>query len=173
MTYFVILENWRCSMLTREVTSLAVGVTLIVAAAQTGFATEPAHVIMTPDSVQWKAAPPTLPPGAEAAVLYGDPAKEGLFAMRLKLPKGYHIPPHTHPKPEVVTVISGTARLGMGETADQEKAELLPVGSFFALPPGMAHYAFADEDTVIQLNSFGPWKLEYVRPEDDPRRASQ
>ena len=89
--------------------------------------------------------------------------------MRLKLPKGYHIPPHTHPKPEVVTVISGTARLGMGEVADQQKTERLPAGSFFGLPPDMAHYAFAEEDTVIQLNSLGPWSLKYVRPEDDPR----
>jgi quercetin dioxygenase-like cupin family protein len=93
--------------------------------------------------------------------------------MRLKLPKGYHIPPHTHPKPEIVTVISGTARLGMGETADQQKTERLAQGSFFALPPGMPHYAFAEEDTVIQLNSFGPWSLNYVRPEDDPRKQTQ
>jgi len=74
---------------------------------------------------------------------------------------------------EVVTVISGTARLGMGESADQARAERLPTGSFFALPPGMPHYAFAEEDTVIQLNSFGPWSLNYVRPEDDPRKQTQ
>jgi quercetin dioxygenase-like cupin family protein len=104
-------------------------------------------------------------------VLYGDPAKDGLFAMRLKLPKGYQIPPHTHPKPEVVTVISGIFQLGMGETADQEKAQPLPTGSFFALPPAMAHYAFTEEETVIQLNSFGPWALNYVRQEDDPRKT--
>ena len=91
---------------------------------------EPAHTIITADAIEWKAAPASLPAGAKAALLYGDPAKEGLFAMRLKLPKGYHIPPHTHPKPEVVTVISGTAKLGMGETADQAKAQRLPAGSF-------------------------------------------
>jgi quercetin dioxygenase-like cupin family protein len=89
------------------------------------------------------------------------------------VPKGYHIPPHTHPKPEVVTVISGTFRLGMGKTADQSKAQALPAGSFFALSPGMEHYAFADEDTVVQLNSTGPWGLTYVNPKDDPRQKSQ
>ena len=140
---------------------------------QPALAEEPAHTIIKAPAVQWKAAPASLPAGAQAAVLYGDPAKERLFAMRLKLPKGYHIPPHTHPKPEVVTVISGTAQLGMGETADQEKAQRLPTGSFFALPPGMAHYAFTEEETVIQLNSFGPWELNYVRPEDDPRKQAQ
>ena len=106
-------------------------------------------------------------------MLYGDPGKEGLFALRLKLPKGYHIPPHTHPKPEVVTVVSGTFRLGMGETADQSKAKSLPSGSFFALSPGMAHFAYADEDAVVQLNSNGPWGITYVNPKDDPRQKSQ
>ena len=28
----------------------------------------------------------------QSVVLYGDPSKEGLFALRLKLPKGYHSP---------------------------------------------------------------------------------
>lgn len=131
------------------------------------------HKIVSPQQIKWGPAPPSIPAGAEAAVLYGDPGKEGLFALRLKLPAGYHIAPHTHPKPEVVTVISGTFRLGMGEAADKSKAEPLPTGSFFALAPGMAHYAFADEDTVIQLNSFGPWSLTYVNPADDPRTQTQ
>jgi hypothetical protein len=61
----------------------------------------------------------------------------------------------------------------MGEIADQETAERLPIGSFFALPAGIPHYAFAEEDTIIQLNSFGPWSLNYVRPEDDPRKGTQ
>src|SRR5262245_5633754 len=66
---------------------------------------------------------------------YGDPGKEGLFAFRLKVPQGYHVAPHTHPKPEIVTVLSGTARLGMGTTPDHDKAQVLPAGSFFALHP--------------------------------------
>ncbi len=66
------------------------------------------HTILGPQDVKWTKAPTSLPPGAEASVLYGDAGKEGLFVLRLKLPKGYAIPPHTHPKPEIVTVISGT-----------------------------------------------------------------
>jgi quercetin dioxygenase-like cupin family protein len=99
----------------RVLICLTVGVALafsVAAHPQRGSAEEAAHTVIAADAIEWKAAPPSLPAGAQAAVLYGDPAKEGLFAMRLKLPKGYHIPPHTHPKPEVVTVISGTARLG-------------------------------------------------------------
>jgi quercetin dioxygenase-like cupin family protein len=129
------------------------------------------HTVVSSEQVKWGPAPASIPAGAEAAVLYGDPSKDGLFALRLKLPPGYHIPPHWHPKPEIVTVISGTFRLGMGEAADQGKAEALPAGSFFAFPPGMAHYAYADEETVVQLNSTGPWGLTYVNPKDDPRNT--
>lgn len=128
------------------------------------------HKIIPVQDIKWGPAPPSIPPGAEAAVLYGDPSKDGLFSLRLKLPKGYLIPPHTHPKPEIVTVITGTFRLGMGEKADKSKGQALRAGSFFVLPPGMAHFALADEDTVIQLNSTGPWGLTYVDPADDPRK---
>jgi quercetin dioxygenase-like cupin family protein len=126
------------------------------------------HKLISPQDIKWGPAPPSLPPGAQAAVLYGDPGKEGLFAFRLKVPQGYHIAPHTHPKPEIVTVLSGIARLGMGTTADHDKAKALPAGSFFALNPGLEHYFFADEDTVVQINSTGPWGINYINHSATP-----
>jgi quercetin dioxygenase-like cupin family protein len=111
-----------------------------------------------------------LAEGAEFAVLFGDPSGKGLFAMRLRLPDGFHIAPHHHSQPEVVTVISGRFRVGMGEEADRYKAKALEPGGFFAYPPGMAHYAYAEGETVIQLNSTGPWTIKYVREKDDPRQ---
>ena len=132
-----------------------------------------AHKIVTPQEVKWGPAPAELPAGAQAAVLLGDPGKEGLFVLRLKLPKGYRVPPHTHSVQEVVTVMSGMFRLGMGETADQSKTQPLPAGSFLALPPGTAHHVFIDEDTVIQISTNGPWDLKYVNPKDDPRQKTQ
>ncbi|MCL4765927.1 MAG: cupin domain-containing protein [Hyphomicrobiaceae bacterium] len=129
--------------------------------------------IVTPQEIEWGAGPASLPAGAQGALLYGDPGKEGPFALRLRLPKGYAIPPHSHPMPEIVTVISGTFRLGMGETSDPSKARPLPAGSFFAMPPGMNHFASNDEETIVQLNSVGPWNITYVDPKDDPRRQTQ
>src|SRR4051812_28406598 len=73
------------------------------------------HGTIKPDQVEWKDAPPSLPPGAKAVILEGDPAKEGFFALRLMLPDGYQIAPHFHPGVERLTVISGTFHLGMGE----------------------------------------------------------
>jgi len=45
--------------------------------------------------VAWKDGPASLPSGAKLAVLEGDPTKEGSFTMRVLLPDGYKIPPHT------------------------------------------------------------------------------
>lgn len=130
---------------------------------------EPAHTIVRSDEVSWTSGPPSLPLGAQAAVLHGDPAKEGLFVMRLKLPAGYSIAPHSHPRPEIVTVISGAFNVGMGDVADRSKAQRLGAGGFFAFDPGMAHFAHVDEETVVQINSTGPWAITYVNPADDPR----
>jgi quercetin dioxygenase-like cupin family protein len=131
------------------------------------------HTIIAPEEMKWGSGPEALPPGAEAVVLYGDPSKEGLFALRLKVPKGYHIPPHSHAKPEIVTVISGEARLGMGDTADEAKTQKLGQGSFMAMPPETKHYVYVDQETVVQLNSVGPWEVNYVNPKDDPRQKAE
>jgi len=64
-----------------------------------------------PDQIRWQPGPRSLPPGAEYAVLEGDPSKEGPFVMRIRVPDGYRIPPHWHPKTERVTVMSGTFNL--------------------------------------------------------------
>src|SRR5215471_17736083 len=62
------------------------------------------HLVFSPDKIQWGPAPDALPKGAEAALLYGDPTKEGQFALRLRLPSGYHVPPHSHPVDQNNTV---------------------------------------------------------------------
>jgi quercetin dioxygenase-like cupin family protein len=129
------------------------------------------HVTHTPDQTQWGPGPESLPAGAQAAVLDGNPKEKGAFVMRLKVPEGFTIAPHTHPRHERVTVISGRFQLGHGRTFDAAGLRDLPAGSFFSMPPGMEHFARAAEDTVVQLNGEGPWEIVYVNPADDPRRA--
>ena len=126
--------------------------------------------VVTPQEVKWAPAPASVPKGAEIAVLYGDPTKTGPFAMRLRFPANYKLPSHTHPADEVVTVMSGTFKLGHGAQADKGKTQALPAGSFFAFPPGEQHYAFFDEATVVQINTIGPWGITYVNAADDPRK---
>ena len=75
------------------------------------FAVQPASAqnAFTPDQVKYGPVPPFLPPGAQIAVLEGDPmASSGDFTIRLKMPDGYKVAPHTHPNRENVTVLSGS-----------------------------------------------------------------
>jgi quercetin dioxygenase-like cupin family protein len=126
-----------------------------------------------PTSMEWKAGPAAIPPGAKMAVLEGDPTKEGPFVVRFQFPDGYHIPPHTHPKTERVTVVSGNLYLATGETLDRNSAKELPAGSFGYWPAGMKHAAWFEGETVIQLHGIGPWQISYVNPADDPRNAKK
>ncbi len=128
------------------------------------------HVtIARPDKIAWGPAPAVLPPGAQFAVLEGDPGQPGPFTMRLRVPDGYRIPPHYHPVVEHVTVVEGTFQVGLGERFDPAALTDLPAGTFAALAPGMRHFARAKGPTVIQLHGTGPWRLTYVNPADDPR----
>jgi quercetin dioxygenase-like cupin family protein len=124
-------------------------------------------------SIEWKQGPAAIPAGAKMAVLEGDPSKEGAFVIRFQFPDGYHVPPHTHPKTERVTVISGTLELATGEALDRASAKKLTTGSFGYWPAGMKHAAWAEGETVIQLHGIGPWQINYVNPADDPRNAKK
>jgi quercetin dioxygenase-like cupin family protein len=126
-----------------------------------------------PTSIEWKPGPAAIPPGAKMAVLEGDPTKEGPFVVRFQFPDGYHIPPHTHPKTERVTVISGTLVLAMGENLDRSAAKTLTPGTYGFWPAGMKHTAWSQSETVIQLHGIGPWQINYVNPADDPRNAKK
>ena len=87
----------------------------LVSVAFPASAADPPHGMFTPSDIKWGDAPPTVPKGAKLAVLYGDPDKDGLFVIRAKLPANYRIPAHSHPTDEVVTVLSGTLFVGMGD----------------------------------------------------------
>lgn len=125
-------------------------------------------ILHEPSAIEWRASD-SLPPGAMVAVLEGDPAKEGMFTMRIKMPDGYRVPPHTHARQERVTVLSGTLNLGSGDTFDGEATKALSAGTYSSMPPGMTHFAWTKGETVLQLSTLGPWTITYVHPTDDPR----
>ena len=122
-----------------------------------------------PQEVKWQQGPPSLPKGAKIAVLEGDPTKEGPFVFRIKVPDGYRVPPHTHPKTERVTVIAGQLNIGMGEKFDAEATQPMPVGTYGYWKAGMVHFAWFKGETVLQFHGTGPWSIKYVNPADDPR----
>src|SRR5688500_720690 len=128
------------------------------------------HTVVSADTVKWGPAPPSLPPGAQAAILFGSPAKEGPFVLRLKLPADFIVPPHRHSKDEFVTVISGKFVAAHGEKVDRASLKVLPAGIFIHLPDGMTQYAVADVESVVQINGIGPFDVTYLNPPDDPRK---
>jgi len=131
--------------------------------------TAPHAIVAQPDQITWGPAPPSLPPGAKAAVLEGNPSESGPFTLRLVLPDRYRIPPHHHPATEHVTVLKGTFGVGMGEKFDASTLTPLPTGTFAALQPGTRHFAESQGETIVQLHGVGPWGITYVNPADDPR----
>src|SRR4030095_8021573 len=124
-----------------------------------------------PDALKWGAAPASLPPGAQIAVLTGDPGKAGPYVVRVRLPAGYKIAPHTHPTAENVTVLSGTFHIAMGEKFDPKKGEAVRAGGFFTADKDMQHYGWTTRPAVIQIHGMGPFAINYVNPNDDPRTA--
>jgi quercetin dioxygenase-like cupin family protein len=120
--------------------------------------------------LKWGPAPAVFPAGAKMAVLYGDPGKAEQFAVRLDFPAGYTIAPHFHPTDELITVISGTFLVGMGDKLDAAAMTTLPTTGFVVAPARMNHYARAKGRTIVQISSMGPFALTYVNPADDPSR---
>ena len=109
----------------------------------------------------WKDAPPSMPKGTKIAVLEGDTKQPGLFTVRLKVPAGSVIAPHTHPRPERVTVLSGKVRVGFGKKVDAS-GTTFTAGGFYVNPANDPHFVVVDEESVLQLTCEGPWVLEYV-----------
>jgi len=131
------------------------------------------HVAYSPSDLKWADAPAGLPKGAKVAVLHGDPAAPGIFAMRIQLPANYKVKPHFHPADENVTVISGDLYMAMGDSWDESKGHKLVPGAYSMMPKGSHHYAWTKEPTVIQIHAIGPWGITYINAADDPRNVKE
>ena len=150
--------------------ALVVGVRLARSQAPAATPGMPAeHTVMAPSDVKWGDPPPALPKGAQMAVLAGDPTKTGLFVLRLKMPAGYKIMPHSHPTDENITVLSGSFVAGMGDKFDPQ-TKALPAGSFVHMPAKMHHFAMAKGETTVEIASMGPFVINYLDPKDDPSK---
>ena len=148
----------------------AVALVPMVGAALAQQAKAPPHVLVTADELKWGEPPPVFEKGASFTVVSGDPGKTGLFVVRLRMPAGYKIAPHTHPTDEHVTVLSGTFALGMGGTFDKAAMKTLPAGGYALLPADMRHFAMAPTAATVQVEGLGPFALTYVNPADDPSK---
>jgi len=127
------------------------------------------HIMLNASDLEWGPIA-SMAPGAKIAMIEGDLSKEMPFTFRLKLPAGYTIAPHMHPAYERVTVLSGTLHFGHGKIFDRDGTKALETGGMAIMAPGEPMFGYTDEITIIQLHGTGPWGIEYINPEDDPRK---
>jgi quercetin dioxygenase-like cupin family protein len=142
---------------------------LTLLAASAGAQQADPHRSVAAADLKW-AAVPSLPKGAQIAVIEGPMNQAAPFTVRLKFPANYTIPPHTHPAVERVTVLSGRFHMGMGEKLARDQMHAVAAGDMMIMQPGTAHFAWAEVETVVQLHGMGPWGIAYINAADDPRK---
>ena len=122
-----------------------------------------------PEEVVWKPFP-AFPPAARLAVLVGDPKEADPYLIRVKLPSGVKLMPHSHPEDRIYTVISGMFYIGLGERFDADALKAFPPGSVIVLPGDTPHFHWAKSGKyVTQVTALGPLGMDYLDPLDDPR----
>jgi len=112
-----------------------------------------------------------FPAGAELAKVVGDPTKPGPYVVRVRVPAGVKLMPHTHPEDRIYTVISGVFYIGFGTTFDPARLKAYGPGSIVILPANTPHFHWAQSgEYVTQVSGTGPLGIAYVDPADDPRK---
>jgi hypothetical protein len=106
------------------------------------------------------------------AVVSGDPTKDGPFTIRVDMPPDYTVRPHHHPRAEQLSLIEGTLHLGHGPKWDEGAFKTMAVGTPVTMGPKEPHFSHAAGRVVLEVQSTGPFVINYVDPKDDPRKGS-
>ena len=138
---------------------VALTTTVLFALPTAARAADATHGATSADKMVWGLLDPKQPKGIQVAVLYGDPTKPGPFGLRLKIPANLEIGSHSHSGSEYITVVSGKAKVSWGIKTDVMSSDDLGPGSFFWMKSGDHHDLKALEETVVDLNSNGPFDL--------------
>ena len=134
--------------------------TLLLAGAASFAFAQGAPSPILPGAVKWQ----TNPAGLESAWFVGAADKAGVYALRVKLPAGFRIQPHTHPDERFSVVLEGTIFVGFGETFDESKVVAIPAGAMYVAPAGVPHYVWAkDGPATYQETGPGPTATNFVK----------
>jgi quercetin dioxygenase-like cupin family protein len=97
------------------------------------------------------------------ATVEGDPAKPGIYVLRIKFEPHHFSMPHWHNTDRHIVVLKGTWYMGVGEKFDPATAVPMPVGSYIKHPAGAIHWDGAmDEEVVLQIIGEGPVTTDLV-----------
>ena len=102
-------------------------------------------------------------PAVSTTVLYGDPAKPGLYSIELKVAPDTVIKAHAHRDTRTALVVSGLWHFGYGSINEAQSVKALPPGSFYTEPGTVAHFArTGPEGAVVLITGYGPSDTKYV-----------
>jgi quercetin dioxygenase-like cupin family protein len=152
----------------RIICGLSVSVVIACCTVSPSWAQSADHRMVMAAELKW-ADVPTMPKGAQAALIEGPMNEAVPFTLRIRFPANYRLPPHWHPAVERVTVLSGSFYMATGDKFDEKKMTALNPGDMMIMQPKTPHYALTKVATVVQLHGTGPWGITYVNPDDDPR----
>lgn len=127
------------------------------------FAADPAPSVLDPKALSFilpkdiKWGPGS--PGAEVAILYGDPQKpDAPYLVLNKWTPNNFSRPHFHENDRIIYVLSGTWWVGTGDVFDPANATVpMPAGSYVTHHAKQVHWDGAKgEETIIAIFGIGP-----------------
>jgi mannose-6-phosphate isomerase-like protein (cupin superfamily) len=119
----------------------------------------PKHVLIQPDTIQWRGEPA----GLQTAVVEGNPQADGTFTMMLRLPDGVWIQPHFHNVAKRLVVIKGELLMGHGDAIDAAGVTALKAGGIAVVPANTRHYEGGRGETIVALIADGPFTTTMVK----------
>ena len=142
--------------LCRSVAYSVVALAMTFGLAHTAELNPAAVTYQLPDQIEWQTIPGF--PGAQKAVMVGDPSKPGFYAVMVKWLAGNHFShPHFHPHDRFITVLKGTWWVGTGTRFDPDATVPMPAGTFVTHFGKQVHFDGAkDEDAVLLIVGEGP-----------------
>lgn len=151
-----------------QIGRIANAIVLVATLAATSLVTmpEPAHAqgvqldpktlaFKLPKDLKWR--DPTDKAPTNQAVLFGDPAKPGLYIVINKFKPGNFSRPHFHPNDRHITVIKGTWWIATGNKWDKDQMVAMPMGSHVTHFGKQVHWDGAkDEEAWVLIVGEGP-----------------
>jgi quercetin dioxygenase-like cupin family protein len=103
-------------------------------------------------------------PAVTTRVLFGDPAKAGLYTIELRVAPNTVIQAHTHRDTRTAVVVSGLWYFGYGPKNEQTLVKPLPLGAFYTEPAGESHFArTGPEGATVSITGYGPTDTVYTK----------
>lgn len=127
--------------------------------------------ILQAKDIKFSDPPPGMvPQGVKLAVLEGDPMQSQWTTIRFAIPKGVKLLPHASNHTVRAIFVSGTTKLGFGDTWDDKALREAKAPSLAIVPANESNYGIAESGNVIvQMSGVGP--IDMTGASDDETQS--